>query len=429
MSGRRQHGEGTIRSYATRGGDRYRIEWYQPADPSNPDSVAVRRSKQGFATKKEAATALRKALIDVEAGRITAAHTEGVTVGQYAREWLQSRRLAPTTKAAYDKILRLHITPHIGDRRVRDLRPTTLAGLYRVLEENGRADGGGLGASSVRKVHSLLSTVLQAAVEDGVIATNPARHKRAEPPTAREIKAQRPDLQIWTEEQVRRFLHWARDHSGSYAAWVTLLGTGLRRGELLGLRWGDINLAAGTLAVRRAVIIVPAGPGRPGRVTVAPTKSAHDRVLSIDNDVVEVLRQRRATMGSLGFKYIHNDAPVFTDNGEVMYPETLSKRWRADVASARKRFLQALDDPAELDNVLPTLHLHGCRHTHLTHLLLNGVPPKVVQARAGHETLSITTETYGSHISQGDEADAMRAYYARRPRTGAPTVHASASAP
>ena len=136
--------------------------------------------------------------------------------------------------------------------------------LYRELERGGRADhrqGEGLSPRTVRYVHTILSAALSAAVKTRRLARNPAAD--ASPPTAKQAKA--PEMHPWTAGQLAAFLDWSREHSPNHALWHVLAYTGMRRGELLALRWQDIDLDAATVSVRRSAGVDPstrrAAPG------------------------------------------------------------------------------------------------------------------------------------------------------------------------
>jgi integrase len=107
----------------------------------------------------------------------------------------------------------------------------------------------------VRKVHDVLSSALTAAQADDLIAINPAKQPGAKPPTGKEIKKAKPDMEVWTPAELEAFLAWARNETPDlYVCWLLDMTTGLRRGELLGLRWADVDLRASRLFVRKALV-------------------------------------------------------------------------------------------------------------------------------------------------------------------------------
>ncbi|WP_163541728.1 tyrosine-type recombinase/integrase [Occultella kanbiaonis] len=427
MTRRRQRGEGSIGRYETADGTRFQVQWYEPVDPDDPDAGYRRRTKAGFTTQKESATELRKAITAVEEGRITRA--EGTTVATYAREWLAGARIADTTRAGYAKILRLQVIPYLGDRRLVDLRPAHLSKLYRDLENHGRADGGGLGANSVLKVHVLVSTILQAAVHDHLITQNPTRSPRANPPSAREVKGQRRAVTAWTVEQTELFLRWsASTEHWMHAAWVVLAYTGLRRSELLGLQWQDVDLAGGRLVVRRPVTLVKE-KGKGERLVIAPPKSNRERVVDVDDEVVGALRRHRSQTAMLGFQYVATDRHVFADRrGGARHPERFSRIWRNALGAARRDIAANLPAGVTVDEVLPYTDVHGQRHAHASQLIAGGAQIKVVQERLGRATASITSEIY-THTAPTAQRDAIQTYAQQRAMARESTTNTLGDAP
>ena len=155
----------------------------------------------------------------------------------------------------YRKNIRLHIAPALGTVPLAALTTERIDRLYRELERGGRADhrqGEGLSPRTVRYVHTILSAALGAAVKTRRLARNPAAD--ASPPTAKQAKA--PEMHPWNAAQLAAFLDWSREHSPNHAPWHVLAYTGMRRGELLALRWQDIDLDAATVSVRRSAGVI-----------------------------------------------------------------------------------------------------------------------------------------------------------------------------
>lgn len=212
-----------------------------------PDTVSSSRrqhSQQGFATKGQAAAALRQVLDDSEPPRIGS--TNPVSVRQVARSWLERKagECAASTMPGYQRSVD-KICDRLGDVLVNDLTVAAVDGFERELLATGPTGGGALSAKSVQGVHAVLHQVLDDAVRRGVVASNVAAS--ASPP-----RHEADVVATSTTDEVRAFLTATRGHR-LFPAFVVLLATGVTRGELVGLRWGDIDLDGGTITVRRIV--------------------------------------------------------------------------------------------------------------------------------------------------------------------------------
>lgn len=206
---RRLPGEGYVGQYTTKGGVRYEAQLDLLVDPDEPGGKRRRKKKGGFTSRRDAADWLNDEIIAVERGHRSLLG-DGPTLGEFMSQWLDGHRAGSTTMAAYRRNFRIHIDPNLGDVPVGRLRPGNLASFYRQLEKNGRKtagrEGEPLGPSTVKKIHDTLSVCLQSALEDGLIAANPARHPGAKPPTGRQVKAARREMTVWGPEELRRFI-------------------------------------------------------------------------------------------------------------------------------------------------------------------------------------------------------------------------------
>ena len=314
-----------------------------------------------------------------------------MTAGAYlAAGWLDGLRLAPSTVASYRKNVRLHIAPAIGAVPLAHLTPVRLDALYRELEAGGRKDhraGEGLSFRTVRYVHTTISAALGAAVEAGLLPRNPAA--RAHPPTNKQARA--PEMHPWTAAQLAAFLGWSREHSELHELWHVLAMTGMRRGELLALRWRGVSLDAGTIAISRSVGNIR-NKGEAARVEEGPTKTGKPRVIDIDPGTVAVLRAWKRERGGLALALARDDALVFGDlEGRYRNPEYLSRTWGRTV---RRAVADGLD--------VPVVRLHDLRHTHATILLSDREPVSTVSARLGHASEVVTLTVY-AHVMPGDQ--------------------------
>lgn len=220
------------------------------------------------------------------------------------------------------------------------------------------------------------------------LLTNPADNAR--PPSAKAAKE--PEMVWWSPDDAQAFLTWAEANVDQEytVAWRVALATGMRRGELLGLRWKDIDLDNRTIAVARSVTTIK-NKGEKQYLTQGPTKSGRVRVVDIDAQTAERLRWFRVyRAGNLAIKLVNPNMVVLGDEeGAWRLPESFSRTFRQQLA----RFHRTQPANAQI----PAIHFHAMRHTHAVWLLKAGVHPKVVQERLGHETIGITMDIY-SHV-------------------------------
>jgi integrase len=380
---RRQAGEGGISEYLTKAGPRFLIK-YPVLQEDGTKRVVLKR---GFTTRREAAAALRAEIRKTETGEWV--HPTKQPLGAYLSEWLEGQRLAPATLASYRKNVRLHIAPRLGAIPMDRLSGTAVDAWMRTLEASGRADGqGGLSPRTVRYVFTILRSALGDAVKHGQLAINPT--DRSTPPSP--SQARPPEMHAWTARELARFLRWADDHDADAAmAWRLLAFTGMRRGEALALRWRDVDLDAGRVAVRRSVGVVK-DKGQGEKLVEGATKTGQSRVVDLDAGTVAALRAYRSVRGVLALDLVRDTALVLgTLDGGHRHPERFSRQFVAHLVQARKVLGE---------EHLPVIRLHDLRHTHATLLLAAGEPVKVVPERLGHASATITLTVY-QHVHPG----------------------------
>ena len=281
------------------------------------------------------------------------------------------------------------MNPIIGGVRLDKVSPTQLYKVYTDLQKPDPARkraAGGLSKNSTHKVHVCLSAMFESARDDNLLATNPARkRKTVKAPTAKAIKREAAEMVTWTGAQLGAFLTWDRDvfADDMHALWWLAAWTGMRRSELLALRWSDVDFDGLRIKVRRAL-----DTARKGKFK--GTKSDRARVVDIDAETVKILKRWRAGRGSLALDFTRAEALVFgTLDGSPRDPISVSQMFGRRVTKARQAFGS---------DALPVITLHGLRHTHATVLLEAGENPKVVEERLGHTTFTTTMDIY-SHVT------------------------------
>ena len=319
-----------------------------------------------------------------------------LTLGEYLGSWLElceGRGLRPASIASYRVTVRTTITPRLGTLGLEKITPRDLNDLYRSLLREGRRDGrGGLSPRTVRYAHSILRKAFSDAVRLGYVKTNPALV--ADPPTARAARA-RP-FPTWGPDDLRRFLNSVRDDR-FYAAFYLAAASGMRRGELLGLRWCDLDVDAQQLSVVQCVIEVAHA------VRIGPPKSDRSRrTIALDEKTTAVLAEHKRTQEAKTKKRGRRLAPhelVFAqDDGSPIHPACFSQIFGRRVAAAQ----------------VPRIRFHDLRHTHATLALRAHVHPKIVSERLGHSTVAITLDTY-SHCIPSMQREAAEAIGALLP--------------
>jgi integrase len=308
------------------------------------------------------------------------------TVAVHLDRWLEDivrPRVKPATFRSYTLLARLYIKPALGSIRLTKLTPGDLQALYGALSKRG------LSASTVSRVHAVMRSSLRHALDTGLVHRNVSQAAR--PPAVR-----REEMQVLDRDQARALLAAAR--GGRMEALLTLaLATGMRQGELLGLRWEDVNLDTGTVRVVRQL-------GTDG--TFSNPKSRQSvRTVDINPSTVAALRAQKIrqleTRAILGQRYQSQDLVFCT-----------VRPWPEPAGSPLgyrnvDRELKALLSRAGL----PPIRFHDLRHTAATLMLLADTPLHVVSRRLGHASIVLTGNTY-AHVlpSQGREvADRMEA--------------------
>lgn len=320
--------------------------------------------------------------------------TERLTVAQYLTErWLpvQQSRLRTSTYDSYRRNIDLHVVPALGRRALAKLAPEDLDLFYATLLTEGRKQAGGtsrgLATKTVRNIHVMLSKAFADAARKGIVARNVA--SLADAPSAQ--ASRKDEIKAWNASQLATFLDAVRSHR-LHPAFHLTAHTGMRRGEVLGLRWQDLDLDASRLSVRQALVEVAYV------VHMSDVKTdTGRRTIDIDPGTVDVMKawhiERSEERG--GIEPRGEDLVFSKPDGSWIHPQSFS---------------QVLDRKvAKLD--VPTISLHDLRHTHATLLLKAGVPVKVVSERLGHANVAFTMSVY-QHVLPGMQAEAAETFAA-----------------
>jgi integrase len=271
-----------------------------------------------------------------------------------------------STHIGYDIHIRHHIVPRIGRRPLDGVSGELLNALYAELAVDGRADtSGGLAPATIRRVHVTLHRAFKDAVRWGYLGLNPC--EAADPPKLR--ASAQPEMKTWTAVELAAFLAGIKDEPW-YALYHLIAMTGLRRGEALGLRWCDVYLERGELAVRQTLLQL-----RTGLTYSTPKTARGSRVVALDPRTVSILKDHRPLRARPGDL-------LFTEDGRPLSPGTVTKTFK--VLARRLE--------------LPPIRLHDLRHTHATLALQAGVHPKIVSERLGHSTIAFTLDVYSHAI-------------------------------
>jgi len=376
-----------------------------------PSTSGKRRQvfKGGFATQREAQTALNDALARLERG--TYVEVGRQTVGEYLDVWLAGKgRLRASTVRSYREHLDLYLQPGLGHIRLTDLNEVDIERLYIAMRELGKpeatpsllldrllsarnpvAKARPLSPARIRRVHATLMSALGSAFKRKRIAHNPAMHvelasgrrPRAVVWTEDRVAAWlrtgvRPPVAVWTAAQAGAFLDVAAGHR-LYPLFHLIAYRGLRRGEAVGVRWEDLDLDAGLLRVSQQVVQL-------GWATEIgePKSDSGVRTVTLDEATVAVLRQWRRAQADERHAWPgewQDSGLVFTrEDGSQLHPDMAS--------GAFERISRAAG--------LPPIRLHDLRHTAASLALQAGVPLKVVSEQLGHSSLAITADTYTS---------------------------------
>lgn len=358
MGERRDNGEGSIKER----GNKWRGQVM----------IDGRRHSITGRTKREVQQKIRELQHNAERGLLPPAR---LTVDEYMRLWLDDVAkpdVRDTTFRVYEQMTRLYILPALGRIRLGSLQPGHIQKLHADMQERN------LSRNTVQRAHRVLHNALNRAVEWGYVPRNVA--SVVHPPTPK-----RTELNILDANQARKLLDTAK--GTRWEALIALaVATSLREGELLGLKWSDVDLESGTLRVQRQLGII-------GKRLVEPKTNSTRRSMHLPAYALAALRTHRIRQNEarlmLRSDWEDNDLIFSTHAGRPLMARNVVREF--------KNLLKKAD--------LPDIRFHDLRHTAATLMLLQGVPVKVVQERLGHSQISLTLGTY-AHVLPSMDKDA-----------------------
>ena len=370
MAKRRANGEGNIRKRSDG-----RWEGRYTAGRDEKTGKAIYKNVLAK-TQKECKEKLQRAI--EENAKVDTIRAEQYTVGQWIDVWFENCakiKVRPSSHQTYRGYIDNPIKPIIGKIPLNKLSSLDLQKFYKKLLSSGRLERiesqnqpKGLSAKTVRNINQVISSAMDFAIDQKLIATNPTNGCALQ-------KLEHKEMKTLSVEQLAAFLHEAKE-SGVFEMYYIELATGLRRGELLGLKWEDIDLEQGIIHVRRQIARID------GEIVEAPLKTKNSyRTTSIGQDAVEILKEQQQKTSSEYVFPSPTGGPISPDSVLHMLHRVLKRAG------------------------LPKVRFHDLRHTFATLALQNGVDIKTVSGMLGHYSAGFTLDTY-AHVTTAAQKQA-----------------------
>ena len=342
------------------------------------DPKTGKRKRKTFSgkTRKEVADQMTEIKHDLLKGNYT--EPSNIKVAEWLNEWIEGRKhsLAYSTYRNYKGKIKNHLIPSIGEMKISDLTSRQIQRLLKDKLEDGRVDGkGGLSTRSVKYIYQTLHAALEQAVKERIVSHNVC--EAVEVPKKQEEKK----LHTWNKDQINKFLTTAKDMGRFYEVFYLALNTGMRKGELLGLKWEDVSIENKRINVTRQLV-----SGEEGLEFKKVKTNSGNRVIPLTNKVVAFLKklkiQQKENKLALGEAYHDSDLVLCRENGKNIYPRALTRDY----------------DPIIEKAGIPRIRFHDLRHTFATQFLEAGGNIKILQQILGHSSISVTMDTY-SHVT------------------------------
>lgn len=370
--------------------------WGFVCEAPGSDGLRLQIRRSGFPTRKAAEDAMAEVNVEVRSGRRVQRGAGRLTVGEYLRQWIRDKErdgTRPKTLEGYAYHVDRILIPALGRIRLAELHPGHVEECIRRWRERAEEQyGRPVKATTQERIRATLRSALTDARRQGLVSYNAAAD-------ARLPKVTRSRVKPWEPEQLGQFLDFTNG-TRLHPLWTLAALTGLRRGELLGLRWSDYDAARRRLVVRQQLVTVG------GRLVFSPPKSAagEDRIVDLDETTAGALALHRLAQDGereqWADAYEDHDLIFCQENGRPYDPTRITAEFR-----------QAVEESG-----LPRIRLHDLRHGAASLHLAAGTSIEIVSKLLGHSTTAITADTY-SHLLEGTRRAAVEAAAKLVPRS------------
>ena len=367
---------GSIRKITTKKGEtRYQITVEGMRDPLTGKRNRIYKNVN--CSMREAKAIMHEMITEMDKNK--AARPTSLTLGAWIDEWLSLYlpNIEETTRVGYKTKIRCYIKPALGDVKLKSLRAEHI---QRLVNDMIAAE---LSPKSIRDTFNNINAAMKKAVLLRMVPYNPCEGVVL--PKLKRYKAQ-----VYDVKMIHTLLETAKD-TDMYLPILLCVTVGLRRGELIALRWENIDFEKNILSVRSNMV-----NGEKGYVIKAPKSEAGTRDIQIGGELVTELSKARCQYlmdkMALGGRFKDNDLVVRQKDGSPITPDAMTRKWR--------RFIKMYD--------LPDIRLHDLRHSNATALIQAGVNPSVVQQRLGHSDVNITLNTYTHVLPEMDKEAAQK---------------------
>ena len=352
----------------------------------NLDGTRCKKTKTIHGTRKDAEIALAEFITEVNRGLVP--EGKSITFEEFFYIWDEkyaSKELAPKTYSRYIGILKSRILPYLGSFPLDKIKPTDLMNFYDMLENdtqikriaknNGQRTLKPLSPKTILEHHRLISAMLQNAVYWQLLPSNPAR--RVKPP-----KTKKPKMEFFNDDECKLLIQSLTELTGSklkYKVAILLdIFSGIRRGELIGLEWSDVDFKNETININKSTQYLPEN----GIFDKDTKTESSNRIVPIPDYITKTLLEYKEWYDEqkdiCGDKWIDSNKLFIQDDGNPMHPDTIGKWF--------KLYIEELG--------LPIIKFHGIRHTNATLMIANNVDIATVSARLGHASINTTIKYY-----------------------------------